>query len=292
MLTYCNNRVSSAWDQEITPIPNPNTSVAIEQETHLEDREKLQEAKPKYKIFNLELFELENTRRPSKILTAKCKGYQWVSTNGQLPHSTYPLALHDIRTLLWTCRFDEKGLTLFAQTCSGWSEENRKSCRPCQLLAKNRSLEGILTRMAEGTHINLPYAYHGFQSLQGVLQQKNQALEFYRFRGLNQARKLLGKEAALSEQKRLLMAIASEEVQHIDRVISIGLLQKKRCSGTLAAAQGHYHPKSYTEEEDMRALLIWRLSGNRVSGIYQKLLGGPGVTYLRTCSIVPRDYHG
>jgi hypothetical protein len=81
--------------------------------------------------------------------------------------------------------------------------------------------------MAEGTNINLPYAYHGFQSLQGVLQQKNQALEFYRFRGLNQAKKLLGKAAALSEQKRLLMAIASGEVQRIDCVISIGLLQKK-----------------------------------------------------------------
>jgi hypothetical protein len=100
MLTYCNNRVSSTQDQEITPILNPNTFVAIEWEIHLKDHEKLQEAKPKYKIIDVELFELENTQQPSKILTAKCKGYHWVSTNGQSPHSTYLLALHDICTLL------------------------------------------------------------------------------------------------------------------------------------------------------------------------------------------------
>ena len=37
----------------------------------------------------------------------------------------------------------------------------------------------------------------------------------------------------------------------------------------------------------MKALLIWRLSGNRVAGIYQKSQGGPSVSYLRTRSVVP-----
>jgi hypothetical protein len=86
------------------------------------------------------------------------------------------------------------------------------------------------------------------------------------------------------------MAIASGEVQCIDRVIGIGLLQKKGAwrllASVLAAAQGHYCPKSYTEEEDMRVLLIWRLSGNQVAGIYQKSIGGPSVLHLRSHSIV------
>ncbi len=68
------------------------------------------------------------------------------------------------------------------------------------------------------------------------------------------------------------MAIVSGKAQRVDRVISVALLQKKGAqrllASVLAAAQGHYHPKSYTEEEDMKALLIWRLSGNRVAGIY------------------------
>ena len=141
--------------------------------------------------------------------------------------------------------------------------------------------------MKDGVHANVPYAYHGFSGLQEIINRKNQQIEFYRFRGLNQAKKLLGKVAALSEQKRLLMAIASGEVQCVDRIISIGLLQKKGARGllasVLAAAQGHYRPNSYTEEEDMRALLIWRLAGNRVAGIYQKSQGGPSV---RSRSIV------
>jgi len=101
--------------------------------------------------------------------------------------------------------------------------------------------------MKEGVHANVPYAYHGFSGLQEIIDRKNQQIEFYRFRGLNQAKKLLGKAAALSEQKRLLMAIASGEVQRVDRIISIGLLQKKGARGllasVLAAAQGHYRPK-------------------------------------------------
>lgn len=37
----------------------------------------------------------------------------------------------------------------------------------------------------------------------------------------------------------------------------------------------------------MNTLLIWRLSGNRVAGINQRSNGAPGVTYLRSRSIVP-----
>jgi len=85
------------------------------------------------------------------------------------------------------------------------------------------------------------------------------------------------------------MAIASGKAQRVVHVISVGLLQNKGARGllasVLAAAQGHYRPKSYTE--DMKVLLIWRLSGNRVTGIYQKSMGGPSVSHLRSRSIVP-----
>ena len=87
------------------------------------------------------------------------------------------------------------------------------------------------------------------------------------------------------------MAIASGKTQHVDRVISIGLGQKKGVRGLLAsmmaAAHGNYSPKSYSEEEDMNALLIWRLSGNRVASINQRSHGALSVLYQRTRSIVP-----
>ncbi|KAF8155871.1 hypothetical protein B0H34DRAFT_798966 [Crassisporium funariophilum] len=108
---------------------------------------------------------------------------------------------------------------------------------------------------------------------------------------LNQAKQLLGKAAALSDQKQLLLAIASGDVHWVDHLISIGLHQKKGARGllalVLAAAQGYYHPKSFTEEEDMRAVLLWRLSGNRVAEINHCSQGAPSVSYLRTRSTVP-----
>ena len=108
--------------------------------------------------------------------------------------------------------------------------------------------------MAEGVYENAIFAYHDFSGIQEMLRRKNQQIDFYRLRGLNQAKKLLSKATALSEQKRLLTAIASGKANRVDRLISIGLQQKKGVRGLLAsleaAAQGYYHPKMFTEEED------------------------------------------
>ena len=65
---------------------------------------------------------------------------------------------------------------------------------------------------------------------------------------------------ALSDQKQLLMAIASGRASQVYHLISIGLHQKKGAHGLLAsymaAAEGYYNPKGFTEEEDMKVLLL------------------------------------
>ncbi|KDR77538.1 hypothetical protein GALMADRAFT_1326277 [Galerina marginata CBS 339.88] len=145
--------------------------------------------------------------------------------------------------------------------------------------------------MNDTIHQNAGFAYQGFGELQDTIRRKNQTIEFYRLRGLNQARKLLSKATALSDQKRLLMAIASGKVSRVDRLLSIGLQQKKGARGLLAlymaAAEGHYTPKSFTEEEDMKALLVWKLGGNRVAEINHRANKGQSITYLRSRSTVP-----
>jgi len=116
-------------------------------------------------------------------------------------------------------------------------------------------------------------------------------IEFYRLRGLNQARKLLTKATALSDQKRLLMAIASGKASRVDRLISINLHQRRGARGLLAlymaAAEGYYNPKSFTEEEDLKALLLWKLGGNQVAEINHRANNTPSISYLRTRSTVP-----
>jgi len=67
------------------------------------------------------------------------------------------------------------------------------------------------------------------------------------------------------------MAIASGRASQDDHLIIISLHQKKGACGLLAlymvAAEGYYNLINYTEEEDMKALLLWKLGGNRVAEI-------------------------
>ena len=234
----------------------------------------------------------EGTAEPFQMIAARaCNGYRLTFPEGKSPYSAYPFGLHDVLPLPWTITLVNEVMTIFSRQCTGRSNGEAGCCLSCQQLLKNKMIEGILTRLEEGVHPNAPFAYHGVSSLQELLQRKNTKIKFHRFRGLNQARKLLGKATALTEQKRLLMAISSGDVKRVDRVISVGLRQKKGVRGLLAsvvaAAQGRYRPRSYTEEEDMYFLLIWRLSGNRVAGINHRAGLGPSVPYLRSRSIVP-----
>jgi hypothetical protein len=56
------------------------------------------------------------------------------------------------------------------------------------------------------------------------------------------------------------MAIVSGRISQVNYLINIGLCQKKGAHGLLAscmaAAEGYYNPRSFTEEEDMKALLL------------------------------------
>jgi hypothetical protein len=50
---------------------------------------------------------------------------------------------------------------------------------------------------------------------------------------------------------------------------------------------GVYHPQGWTEEEEMRALLLWRLGGKRTAEINHRARGDPSLTTLRSLSFAP-----
>jgi hypothetical protein len=226
-------------------------------------------------VIDVDSFEFEDTLQllqGPKTSANICKGYTLIFPDGQSPHDSYPFALHSHLELPWNYTVRNGQMTLFARSCPGLlKKDGIDSCRACQNLLKNKMLEGILTCLEEGANENASFAYHGFHALIEMLHRKNRQIEFYPLRGLNQARKLLSRTTALSEQKRLLMTIASGKVNRVDRLIAIGLGQKKGIRGLLEsymnAGAGVYQPKGYTEEEDMKNILIWRLSGNRVPHI-------------------------
>ena len=175
-------------------------------------------------------------------------------------------------------------MALFSRVCLVFADEGRQSCRPCMLLGENKILENILTRINEGVHENAGYAYYGFSAMSELLHRRTQQLRISELKGLNQAKKLLSKATVLSDQKRLLMAIASGQVNRVDCLLSIGLHQNKSARALLAsyvaAAEGHYRPKSFTEEENMKGILLWKLGGTRVAQINHRASGAPSLSYL------------
>lgn len=179
-------------------------------------------------IINVNAFEYNspdsaNTWILKPPTSVACEGYTMIFPAGKSPHTTYPFGLHDTIILPWDYAVKNGMMKLFACGCCGSSEGVGTVCRPCQQLIKNKSLENILMQMENSNHENTSYAYHGFSGLKEMLCHKSQLIEFYRLHRLNQAKKLLAKATALSDQKRLLMAVVSGRASQVDRLISIGL---------------------------------------------------------------------
>ncbi|KAJ7808365.1 hypothetical protein B0H14DRAFT_2608947 [Mycena olivaceomarginata] len=121
--------------------------------------------------------------------------------------------------------------------------------------------------------------------------RNSSAMNKLRLRGLSIASKIITQARSLSDYKRLVRAIGSGTVERVDRVVGIALGRKCGVRGILRvledAGRGFYHPKSFTEEDDMRAMLIWKLAGNRVSDIVHRSLGLPSRSTLRTRERAP-----
>ncbi|KAJ7725142.1 hypothetical protein DFH07DRAFT_931577 [Mycena maculata] len=206
-----------------------------------------------------------------------------------LPHGfDYPFHLHQIRTLPWAVELSNGVVTLRSQGCQKTTTNGHINCRPCADLAKESSVEGILKRAEEGVHENANYAYHGFSGLIEIMRRKNHRIEELRLKGYSVASKIITQARSLSDYKRLVRAIGSGTVKRVDRLVGVAL------GGVRAilqvhdeAARGVYYPKSFTEEEEMKTLLIWKLAGNCVADIVHGSLGFPSRSTLRPRETVP-----
>lgn len=214
---------------------------------------------------------------------------------GSSPHSNYPFALHDTQNLPWGYTVSDGVMVLHSVACTRTVELKAKavtSCDACQRLAESTILQNINKRIEDGTvSDSIPFSYRSIAQLQATLKHKDKIINFFRLRGLNQARSLVARSHSLAEYKRFMVAIAKGTYGNVERLIRIGLNQRRSISVILRnyydASKGIYQPKSYTEEEDMKGLLLFKLGGNRVAGIAHRALGLPAVSTLRTRAIMP-----
>ena len=76
-------------------------------------------------------------------------------------------------------------------------------------------------------HENSRLVYHGVGGLVKIIQQRTHQVEALCLQKLNDAWKLIGKAAALERHKEWMMAIGSGKVDHVDRLVCVGLAVKK-----------------------------------------------------------------
>ncbi|KAF7371921.1 hypothetical protein MVEN_00049800 [Mycena venus] len=222
---------------------------------------------------------------PSSEIALRCDGF--IFPFG----SAYPFGMHDTLSLPWSFSCKHGIVTLRSYACKEIPVRGHRNCGPCADLAKEASMDGILSRAEHGIPESANYAYYSFSGLTELIRRKNQHIQELRLKGLNTARKLVAQARSLSDYKRMVRAIGSGVVQNVDRLIRVALRQKRGIRAILRlhddAARGVYHPRDYTEEDDLRGVLVWKLGGNRLADLAHRALGLPSRTTLRSRLTVP-----
>lgn len=227
-----------------------------------------------------------------------CCGIEVKFPQGGSAHSSYPYGIHDELGDPWDYAVTRGVMILRAKGCTSKamlataSHKHGQRCDACDRLTENGNLQGVLRRIENGVHENTHLMYHSIGGLVAIARTKTREIRALRLRKLNDAQKLTGKAVALDNFKQWVMAVGSGKVERVDRLVKVNLARKGGIQNLLdlhdRAARQVYHPRNYTEEDDLRGLLLWRLGGARVAGIAHRALHLPSLSTLRRRTIIPR----
>jgi len=228
-----------------------------------------------------------------------CDGIVIAPPPGKSVHTLYPFALHESLGDPWDYSVSAGKFVLRSRACRpfrldsiSYRRGQTNQCQSCSTLSENPNVIGIVDRIHDGVHSSAPFYYHGVGGLITVLREKAGNIRALRLRRLNDAKKLVVKVRALDMHKQFIMAIGSTKVERVERLIKVSIAQNcgiRKCLELLdKAAQQVYRTRNYTEEDELRGLLLWRLGGGRVADIAHRALGLPSVRTLRRRTLIPR----
>ncbi|EIW77944.1 hypothetical protein CONPUDRAFT_61354 [Coniophora puteana RWD-64-598 SS2] len=221
-----------------------------------------------------------------------CVGYELSVPDGQNTFSIYPIALHTVQSVPWNVTTRGCQFFLYAIGCRGEVTMEGSTCTVCSHLSDNTLLKGIIQRFTAGVSENAPYHWHGAGQLMTMLRLKARTIDEGRLRQLNSAKRLINLERVLDAQKQTLMAIASNRIPAINRVLSAAFRRGSSIYQVLQqvdnAAQGVYHPRGYEDEDYLRGLLFLRLGGARVADMAHRTMDTPATSTLRKHTTLPQ----
>jgi hypothetical protein len=193
--------------------------------------------------------------------------------------------------LTWDYTARRDGFFLVSHSCTG-VVGRRGRCERCDDLGNNEYLRKIIGRYTNGIHENTQLVYHGIGGLIDVVHRKTHANDALRLCRRNDLKKLVGKEGTIDIHKQLLLAVSSQRIARVDRVLQVGFRHGTGLHAMLEsikrAADGAYHPRGLDEEEDLQALLFLRLGGARVADVAHRIFGTPAVSTIRRRTIIPK----
>ncbi|KAH9165187.1 hypothetical protein EDB89DRAFT_1858599 [Lactarius sanguifluus] len=227
--------------------------------------------------------------RVSKKL--QCKRHVVNAPPGQTGIGTYPFLLHIEEHTAWEFSSCSGTLLLHARRCENRNLNERSLCQPCHMLLSNTKFRNVLVRIENGVNENTPYKYHGLMTMSEIARKKERIIDLFRLWRTNDAKKLVGREGTISLHRQVLLAMSSGKIPRLDRVLRVASDRHMSVAAILdlvrKAVHGLYHPKGYTEEEDLQTLLFLRLGGQRVANIAHHIFGIPAPSTVRRRTMIP-----
>ena len=203
----------------------------------------------------------------------------------------YLFLLHVEEDTPWEFSSCRGTLLLHARSCEDRDLDQDGLCKLCQALLSNDRFLKVLARVQDGVHDHTPYKYHELASLAEVTRKKEQTIETFCLRRINDTKKLVRREGVISLHHQVLLAMSSKKIPRLDRVLRVASERKMSMPAMLElirkAAQGIYRPKGFDEEEDLQTLLFLRLGGQRVAEIAHRIFGLPATATVRRCTMIP-----
>ncbi|KAJ7085187.1 hypothetical protein B0H15DRAFT_988746 [Mycena belliarum] len=228
---------------------------------------------------------------PSDIeLTVPCFGLEIRFPAGQSHHTQYPFGLHKQFVLPWDYYSRSERFYIQSKTCKRGLVAPGHGCSACEGLLLNDVLVGVLQRAAHGVHENTPLIYMPIGVLVTVLRRRIDQCRGLKLIKLNDTRKLLGVVAELEEHKQFVMAVGSGKVTRVAQLVKACINNQVGIRGMLEryyrACRVVYNPKSFDEDDKMLMLLVLRLGGARLAGIVHRALGLPGLSTIRSNTVI------
>ncbi len=211
-----------------------------------------------------------------------CQGVNIDIPEGRDPYLEWPWKEQAELAMAWDIQVKGGILTVHAPTCLQSTPKADKLCCECESIQWNRRLCRIQDRIHGCIPDTTPYKY--LSRLIKMLRQKDNQINTLKLYSLNANRKLNLLGNSNLDHKRLVMAISECNVPCVNHLVQSALRKKHGINKIIRligrAMLGTYNP-TYTEQEHLISVVLYRLGGARVAEFAHAALGMPGLTTTR-----------